>query len=60
METGLPSCENSEIDICSDRKLSDPEYANGVMLLSKGPGELEVFRGYLNNRVGMFGIRFEV
>lgn len=54
----LFSCENSGIDICQDRNLSDSEYANAVMLLSKDPSKLQIHLNRLNDSVGMFEMHF--
>lgn len=42
METVLFSCENRGIDICSDRKTSDLECADDVVLLSEYLSKLQV------------------
>lgn len=43
MKTGLFSCENSGIDICSDRKLPGLGYVDDAALLSETPGKLKLF-----------------
>lgn len=43
MATEIPSCENSGIEIGSHGKLSDLEYADDVVILSKDPSKLKVF-----------------
>lgn len=48
METALSSCEKCDNDICQDRKLSDPEYTDKVVLLSGNLLELHVFPHCLN------------
>lgn len=37
------SCDSTNIDNCSDRKLSDLEYVYNVLLLSKDSSKLQVF-----------------
>lgn len=46
------------IDTRSDRKLSDLEYVEDVVLLTEDPSKLPVFCDCPNDSVGMCGIRF--
>lgn len=57
-ETAPSLCENSDIDICSDRNLLDLEYASGVVQLNKDPSKLQVFLNRPNDNTGMVGMRF--
>lgn len=42
MEVVLFSCWNSSFNIFSERKLSELEYTDDLLLLSEDPGELQV------------------
>lgn len=50
----LSSYGNDGIDVCSDGKLSDSEYANDVVLLCEDPSKVEFFH-YNNVFVGILG-----
>lgn len=50
-QIALASCENNGTDMCSDRKLSELEYANDGKLLSEDPGKLHVLIDCLNDSV---------
>lgn len=56
MKISLSSCKNNDIDICSDRNLSDLEYAEDAVLFSEDPNELQVLLDCLND--SMCGMRF--
>lgn len=58
IEVALSSCENSSIDFCSDEKLSDLQYAEEVLLLSKDSRRLSVFVDHLEDRADVFGMHF--
>lgn len=48
------SCENIGIDMCSNRKPSDLDYVDNVVLLSEESSKVQVFLDRLNDSVGMF------
>lgn len=50
------SCENDEIDICFDRKLS--EYGDNTLLMSDDPNNLQVSPDRLNDSTRLFGMCF--
>lgn len=60
MEIALSSNGNSDIYICSDRKLFDFECAYEVVLMSENPGKLLVLLNHLNGSVSMFGMNFSL
>lgn len=51
-------CENSSVIVCPNNKLSNLDYVDEVVLLSKSSGKLQVFLDHTKNRVGMLGICF--
>lgn len=53
MEIDLSTCGNCGIDIPSDDKLSELEYADDVALLSKDPSRLQICLDRLNDKVHM-------
>lgn len=54
----LSSSGNSGIDVYSDKKLSDFECADDIVLLSEDSNKLEDFLDCVNDGVGMFGTSF--
>lgn len=54
MRIGLSSCEYSDIDICSEKKLFDLEYVNDVVIGNEDPNKWCVFLGRLDSSVRMF------
>lgn len=58
MKIALSSGENNGIGICSDRKMSDKEYTDDLVLLSEGPSKLRVFLYSLNDRIDMSEMSF--
>lgn len=57
MEAALSSCELGDINTPWDRYLSAPEYVVDIVLLNEEPNKLLIFLDYLNDSVGMFGMR---
>lgn len=49
MEITVSSCDDSVIDICSDSKLPDLEYADDIVYLSEDSDRLWVFLDRLND-----------
>lgn len=54
----VSSRENSGTDACSERNLTDAEYADDVGLLSKDPSKLQGFSHRLNQGLGIFDFHF--
>lgn len=47
-EGSLSSCENSDMDICSDRELSNLEYAVDLVRFNEDPINLGTFHDCVN------------
>lgn len=58
MKVAVSSFVNGCIDKCSDRHLSDFEYADGVVLVSEDISTLQFFLHRLNDSTEIFGMRF--
>lgn len=58
MKISLSSNENSGINICSDRNLSELEYAGDVVPFIDDIIGLQVLLDGRNNNVAMFGMRY--
>lgn len=54
----LVPCEKNVNDICSDRDVSDLEYANVVLLMNEEPSKSESIFDCLNNSADMLGMCF--
>lgn len=54
----LSSCENGDIDICPNKKLSDLRYADDVVLLIEDSNKLQILTDCLSNGVPEFGMHF--
>lgn len=57
MKITLSPCKNSSIDIRSDRELSDLEYAEDIVLLSKDASKMPIFLDRLNDSAGIFDMQ---
>lgn len=56
MEIALFPCEESDVDICSDRNLFGLEYADDVVLLSENSSKIQVLLDRLSDYVVMFDV----
>lgn len=56
MKWALSPCENSDIDVYLNAKLSDLEYADNVVLLSEDVCKLQAFLNCLNGTKDIFGM----
>lgn len=57
-EIFLSYCGNSTIHIRSNRKLSDLEYVDGIVLLNEDPNKPQIFVNRLNDKLVIFGMQF--
>lgn len=58
MDLATPSSPNSGSTMCSDRKVSDSEYVDEIVLVSDDSSELRVSFDRLNGGMDAFGIHF--